>query len=152
GLFNRRAGEELLTLLFAQAERHPHSLSIAMLDVDNFKGVNDNWGHEMGDRVLQEVAQLLQSGVRTGDAVIRWGGEEFVIVMPYADSGQAQARLQVILDGRTVQKPDGQPIRMSGGIAELQAESGKNWSDLIKLADNRMYQVKINGKGRIVTE
>ncbi|WP_308169385.1 diguanylate cyclase domain-containing protein [Acidithiobacillus ferriphilus] len=83
---------------------------------------------------------------------MRWGGEEFVIVMPYANSGQAQARLQVILDGRAVQKPDGQPIGMSGGIAELQAESGKNWSDLVKLADNRMYQVKLNGKGRIVTE
>jgi GGDEF domain-containing protein len=51
-----------------------------------------------------------------------------------------------------VQKPDGQPIGMSGGIAELQAESGKNWSDLVKLDDKRMYQVKINGKGRIVTE
>ena len=152
GLFNRRAGEDLLALLFAQAERHPHSLSIAMLDVDNFKGVNDNWGHETGDRVLQEIAQLLQSGVRMGDAVIRWGGEEFVVVMPYANSRQAQARLQVILAGHTVQKPDGQPIRMSGGIAELQAESGKNWSDLVKLADNRMYQVKINGKGRVVTE
>ena len=152
GLFNRRAGEDLLTLLFAQAERHPHALSVVLLDVDNFKGVNDNWGHEAGDRVLQDVAQLLQSRVRTGDAVIRWGGEEFVIVMPYANSGQAQARLQVILDGRAVQKPDGQPIGMSGGIAELQAENGKSWSDLIKLADNRMYQVKINGKGRIVTE
>ncbi|AEM46735.1 diguanylate cyclase [Acidithiobacillus ferrivorans SS3] len=152
GLFNRRAGEDLLALLFAQAERHPHALSIAMLDVDNFKGVNDNWGHEMGDRVLQEIAQLLQSGVRMGDAVVRWGGEEFVVVMPYANSGQAQARLQVILAGHTVQKPDGQPIGMSGGIAELQAESGKNWSDLVKLADNRMYQVKSNGKGQIATE
>jgi diguanylate cyclase (GGDEF)-like protein len=152
GLFNRRAGEDLLALLFAQAERHPHSLSIAMLDVDNFKGVNDNWGHETGDRVLQEIAQLLQSGVRMGDAVIRWGGEEFVVVMPYANSRQAQARLQVILAGHTVQKPDGQPVGMSGGIAELQAESGKNWSDLVKLADNHMYQVKLNGKGRIVTE
>ena len=152
GLLNRRAGENLLALLLAQAERHPHALSVVLLDVDNFKGVNDNWGHEAGDRVLQDVAQLLQSGVRTGDAVIRWGGEEFVIVMPYANSGQAQARLQVILDGRAVQKPDGQPIGMSGGIAELQAESGKNWSDLVKLADNRMYQVKLNGKGRIVTE
>ncbi|WP_291522488.1 diguanylate cyclase [Acidithiobacillus sp.] len=151
GLFNRRAGEDLLTLLFAQAERHSHALSIAMLDVDNFKGVNDTWGHEVGDRVLQDVAQLLQSGVRMGDAVIRWGGEEFVVVMPYANSGQAQARLQVILDGHIVQKPNGQPIRMSGGIAELQDESGKNWRDLIKLADNRMYQVKIGGKGRIAT-
>jgi len=79
GLFNRRAGEELLTLLFAQAERHPHALSIAIPDLDNFKGVNDTWGHEVGDRVLQDVAQLLQSGVRVGDAVIRWGGEEFVV-------------------------------------------------------------------------
>ena len=152
GLLNRRAGENLLALLLAQAERHPHALSIVLLDVDNFKGVNDNWGHEAGDRVLQEIAQLLQSGIRTGDAVIRWGGEEFVIVMPYANSGQAQARLQAILAGHTVQKPDGQPIGISGGIAELQAESGKNWSDLVKLADSRMYQVKSNGKGRIATE
>ncbi|MHB1201941.1 MAG: GGDEF domain-containing protein, partial [Acidithiobacillus sp.] len=152
GLLNRRAGEDLLTLLFAQAERHPHPLSIAMLDVDNFKGVNDNWGHETGDQVLQEIAQLLQFGVRMGDAVIRWGGEEFVVVMPYANTGQAQARLQSILDGHTLRRPDGQPIGMSGGIAELQSGSGKNWGDLVKLADNRMYHVKTNGKGRIVTE
>ncbi len=152
GLFNRRAGEDLLALLFAQAERHPHSLSIAMLDVDDFKGVNDNWGHKAGDQVLQEIAQLLQSGVRMGDAVIRWGGEEFVVVMPYANAGQAQGRLEVILDGHSLRRPDGQPIGMSGGIAELQAESGKNWGDLVKLADKRMYHVKTNGKGRIVTE
>ncbi len=152
GLFNRRAGENLLTLLFAQAQRHPHALSIALLDVDNFKRINDQWGHKAGDRVLQEVAQLLRTGVRMGDAVIRWGGEEFVVVMPYVNSVQAQARLQTILGGRTVRGPDGQAIGMSGGIAELQAESGNSWDDLVKLADDRMYRVKTSGRGRIVTE
>lgn len=150
GLYNRRAGEALSTLLCAQAERHHHPLSVAFLDLDDFKYVNDQWGHETGDRILRETANVLTCGIRTGDVAVRWGGEEFVVFMPYATMEEAKDRLDTLLTTHAPQKPDGHYMSLSGGIAELWKDHAQRVEDLVDLADRRMYAAKMNGKKQIV--
>ncbi len=150
GSLNRRTGEHYLALQVAQARRKPFPLSIAFLDIDNFKNINDRFGHEVGDSVLIDVSKTLRGAIRESDTVVRWGGEEFVLIMPYADSDQARRKIEAILHSRTLQLPDGNPITFSGGLAEY-SRDGNDWHQLVNLADTRMYEAKNNGKARIVS-
>ena len=149
GLLNRRSGETLLTILFAQAKRYQFELTVAFLDIDDFKWINDHVGHEAGDAVLAQVGTTLIHTVRGGDAIIRWGGDEFLVVMPHTSTEQAQARLLAILRGGALQGQDGRRLTFSAGIAELAVDSATDWEYLVHLADERMYQSKRNGKNRM---
>nr|MCE5388778.1 GGDEF domain-containing protein [Acidithiobacillus sp.] len=90
--------------------------------------------------------------LRDSDAVIRWGGEEFVLVMPYATAEQASKRMVAILHSGIMQRPDGQPLTWSGGIAQWPRDRADTWQELVKLADNRMYHAKKAGKAQICLE
>lgn len=150
GCFGRASGEELIDIQFHIAARSGASLSVVFLDIDNFKGVNDSFGHEAGDRVLQGAADRLRANLRTGDILLRWGGEEFVIVLPDTagdTAAKAVARLREIGIG---QRPDGEPVTASIGIAERLADHTDDWRVLVELADQRMYQAKLAGKDRCV--
>ena len=85
GLANRRHLDEQLAAHAASADRHHHQLSVAVVDIDNFKGVNDTFGHAAGDAVLCEVARRLAASARVEDVVGRWGGEEFIVILPHCD-------------------------------------------------------------------
>ncbi len=148
---NRRSGEQILALQMAQAKRQSFPLTIAFLDLDDFKKLNDQFGHEAGDNVLLQTAESFRQALREGDMVIRWGGEEFVLVMPYATLAQASKRLDLLLYSRILQRPDGKPQTWSGGIAQWPADSADTWMQLVKIADRRMYLAKKNGKGRMVS-
>lgn len=148
--FSRSSGEELLDIQFHIAARSGAHLSIAFLDVDNFKVINDTFGHDAGDRVLSEVAASLRSNLRSYDMLLRWGGEEFVIILPDTNGDAAELIFSRLRERGLGMRPDGQPVTASVGLAERGADQAKNWQHLIEVADHRMYQAKQAGKDRTV--
>jgi len=144
GLLNRAAFEDRLNSEVARAERYQRDLSIVMFDVDNFKSVNDNFGHQMGDRVLAAVAELLQSSFRQSDAIFRYGGDEFMAICPET-SGQAMdavlQRLDVNLQSNTTLIDLTQPINISWGHASFPYDAAEAEA-LIRVADSKLYSCK----------
>jgi diguanylate cyclase (GGDEF)-like protein/PAS domain S-box-containing protein len=153
-LYNRRYLEDVLERETRRAVRAEHSLSVIMLDLDHFKGFNDTYGHEMGDTVLRETAALLVKSVRAEDIVCRYGGEEFVIILPMADFNIAYARaerirekvheLRLLYQGEPVVS-----VSISAGVAGL-PEHGLVPKDLLQAADAALYRAKAEGRDRVV--
>jgi diguanylate cyclase (GGDEF)-like protein len=151
GLLNRRALDERLVQEYERARRHGHPWAVALLDLDNFKGINDTHGHLVGDEVLKVAAQLCRTAVREVDSVARYGGEEFMVLFPESTTEMAavvceRLRLQVAAyrwDGLA----PGLRVTISGGVA--------GWSEvssvqaLLQAADSRLYQAKQFGRNRI---
>ncbi|MHC2067602.1 GGDEF domain-containing protein [Bremerella sp. T1] len=143
GLSNRRALDDSLESLFAMKERYELTFSLCILDVDHFKKINDEYGHLEGDRVLQEVATLIDTCVRETDVVTRYGGEEFVILMPSTDlaGGMIFAeRVRAAVEDRL-------KVTLSGGVA--QASASDEPQTLIARADAALYRAKSNGRNSI---
>ncbi|WP_215777821.1 MULTISPECIES: diguanylate cyclase [unclassified Paludibacterium] len=151
GMFSRRSGEELLALQQSYARRHNTPLSVAFVDLDSFKKINDEYGHEAGDRVLQQVNRSISRSLRHGDILIRWGGEEFLLLMPNTDMQQARQALLRVLENGLGRRPDGSLLTCSIGLAERQADGLEDWHTLVEFADVRMYQAKRDGGNRLVT-
>lgn len=149
GCFSRHSGEELLDLQFILASRSNTPLSLAFIDLDHFKRVNDVYGHDAGDHVLATAANAIQEQLRMGDMAIRWGGEEFLVIMPNTTSRQACIALQRLRNHGFGQRPDGSPITASIGVAELNNKNVESWVQLVELADARMYQAKNGGRDRV---
>jgi len=147
GLMNRREAFRRLTQAWALSERYGHPLAVAMLDIDDFKPVNDALGHAAGDALLKSVAAALQNGTRTTDGVCRYGGDEFLVFFPHQNAetaAQAADRLRKAV--ATVRRPtDGRPVTISTGIA--QREDGMlNFHELLDRADRALYHAKKMGK------
>lgn len=150
GCFSRNSGEKLLEMQYIQASRSRTSLALAFVDLDFFKQINDKHGHDAGDRVLIEATKSLRSHQRTSDILVRWGGEEFVLIMPKTDSGQAKIALERIRKSGIGQRPDGTPLTASMGIAERLQDNTTDWRELVEVADLRMYKAKQSGRNRII--
>lgn len=150
GAFSRRSGEELLELQQSYSLRHNTPLSLAFLDLDHFKDINDQYGHEAGDKVLRQVNQSIMRNLRHGDILIRWGGEEFLLVMPNTGVEQACQALDRVRANGLGQRPDGQPLTCSIGLAERHADCEGAWKALVEMADARMYQAKRLGRNQLV--
>ncbi len=150
GALTRRAGIEMLDLQFRMARISNTPLSILFFDLDHFKSVNDHYGHEAGDLVLKTAVKYFDRAVRKGDSVIRWGGEEFIIVLPTAVSKQACEVVVRIMRSGIGTHPDGTPITASVGVAEIQEDHPRDWKAMVELADRRMYQAKGAGRARSV--
>ena len=144
----RRSGAEVLDLQFRLAVEHNHPLAIAFLDLDNFKTINDEYGHEAGDAALRDAAASLRHLLRKADVIVRWGGEEFVIVLLNTDMSGVRILLQRVLDEWLGQRPDGTPLTASIGVAERQTDTVGDAVELVKLADERMYAAKQSGRAR----
>jgi diguanylate cyclase (GGDEF)-like protein len=154
GLGNRRQCEETLTDELARVERFGGSLAVVVADLDWFKDVNDRHGHPAGDSVLREFALLLQETVRDVDLAGRWGGEEFVLVLPGTDlTGGAQLaeRIRVALADRIILAMDGTPIPVTASFGVAATPPAKTASDLFAAADAAMYEAKRAGKNRVQT-
>lgn len=152
GCFSRLSGEELLEIQFIISMRSSSPLSLAFIDLDDFKGVNDKYGHEAGDRVLTAAAERVRGNLRTGDMLARWGGEEFILIFPNTytkDAIQAIERLREVGFGL---RPDGGPVTASIGVAERIEDKPAECKKLVEIADNRMYLAKQGGKNRVVSE
>ncbi len=149
GLANRRSIEER----YAQSEALREAYSLVIGDIDDFKAVNDTYGHNVGDTVLKAVAEAFKSTVRSEDIVCRWGGEEFLIFLPKCSRADAAHIAQRILekvrvtDMRTAEQGNFH-ITMTLGVAAAQV--GMEFTEVVKLADDRLYQGKQNGKNRVV--
>lgn len=150
GAFSRASGEEMIDLQFNLACRAGTPLTVAFLDLDHFKTVNDTFGHEAGDSVLTTMVDSVTRHLRTGDVLTRWGGEEFLLIMPNATSAQATVALERLRSSGFGLRPDRTPVTASIGLAERIGDGCADWKTLVTLADARMYQAKENGRDRIV--
>jgi diguanylate cyclase (GGDEF)-like protein len=137
--FNRQVAAEL-----ARAKRHDHPLALAMIDLDGFKEVNDRFGHAAGDRALALVARTLREATRAADAVFRWGGDEFAVVMPMIDGAEARAATERFARAIADLDVDGLRLGASVGIAGY-PQDGRDAETLMRRADDLMYASKVPG-------
>lgn len=153
GLYNRRFLEEYVTTLVATSQRRKSPFTVLMLDLDHFKQVNDTHGHEAGDKVLKVLADILAKSVRSSDLVVRYGGEEFLVVLLDSGSDDAGkvaekirarvAETKIPLPGAVLQKT------ISIGLAEFPQDADNFWQ-VVKFADVALYEAKTGGRNRVV--
>ena len=154
GLFNRSFMEIALEREINRAERTAKPIAVMMVDIDHFKQFNDTFGHEAGDIVLREVAETMRLAVRGEDIVCRYGGEEFVVIMPEMTSRAALDRAEMMrrMVGDLALRFRGQPLRqvtISIGMA-MYPENGESEEELLRTADHAMYAAKHRGRNRVV--
>jgi len=155
GLHNRRYLDNHMKVLFARATARGRPLSVCITDIDRFKSVNDTHGHDAGDEVLKEVAARIRSTVRGADLACRFGGEEFVVVMPDTDSAAAALiaeRLRNIIDQTPfVLKSTGASLNITASLGIACSRSGAETPEqLLKQADRALYDAKNSGRNRVV--
>jgi len=148
GLLVRRVGEELVHSQCAYAIRNKLPFSIIFIDIDLFKSLNDQFGHDAGDAAIASVAAHLRQLVRQQDVVVRWGGEEFVIGLLGTNAHDAEIAVQRLAISGIGKRPDGTILTASIGIAERVCDDMDSASALIDLADQRMYASKRAGRNR----
>lgn len=149
-VYNRASGQELMEKYVHMARRNQGPLCLFFFDIDNFKSINDVYGHEAGDETLQTLAQALLRVTRKEDVVVRWGGEEFLVLTPLSRQEDCQAILgRICQHGALGKRPDGFPLTASVGMAELLGDRAESLAQLIALADHRMYRAKKSGKNRV---
>lgn len=154
GLFNRREMTRLLDEEIARAERYGRALSLLWIDFDHFKRINDDYGHAAGDSVLKATSGLLADSVRSVDVIGRFGGEEFVILLPEMDRFEAKdtaERLRSLISNTPQPLGDGRtaPLTISVGISVF-PDNGTDSRALCAAADRAMYQAKTSGRNRVV--
>jgi diguanylate cyclase (GGDEF)-like protein len=150
GLANRRAASDALHAEAARAERLGTPLSIVLADLDEFKDVNDAHGHAVGDAVLRTLAEVLRETLRESDLAGRWGGEEFLLLLPGADeegAAQLAERVRIAVAERSIPAAPGLTVTASFGAAEYAGET--NTEELVVAADGALYQAKRAGKDRV---
>lgn len=142
GLANRRHLKERLAREWERSRRYDRPLSLIFIDVDDFKRVNDRFGHLEGDRLLREVGEALVRSVRRADLVARWGGEEFALLLPETDGEHAQlAARRIVEQVRKVVAGDGSPISISVGVASYPGPA-TSLEEFLAEADAAMYAHK----------
>ncbi|MEC8051095.1 MAG: GGDEF domain-containing protein [Myxococcota bacterium] len=151
GIANRRKLDEAMENEFLRAKRYGRPLSIAILDADHFKKVNDTHGHIVGDFVLKKLATLFQQNIRREELLGRYGGEEFVVVMPEVDSSgafQLAEKLRKTVEGTVFKSGEAElPVTISVGVATLGAE--ESVKAFLDTADQALYKSKEDGRNRV---
>jgi len=150
GTYVRRVGQELFDAQYNVAERQDSPFTIAFADIDDFKSVNDQFGHDIGDKVLRQTADNIHDNLRKSDLLVRWGGEEFLLIMPNTDHAGAAHMIERLYENGLGLRPDGSALTISMGVAERQADQSQTWEELLVKADARMYEAKAAGKNRYV--
>ncbi|OAN40832.1 diguanylate cyclase [Chloroflexus islandicus] len=152
GLFNHSVTQDLLIREVARARRSNQPLSVVLIDIDHFKQVNDRYGHQSGDRVLKSLARLLRQRLRATDLIGRYGGEEFLIVMPETRAASAAMVIDSLRErfAHIEHQREGEPLRVtfSAGIAEW--AQGIDASGLVEKADAALYQAKRHGRNQVL--
>lgn len=152
-LGNRLAFDEISDHLWHHADSNKHALCFIMLDIDKFKNINDRHGHAAGDIVLKTISATLQKIVREGDVLVRWGGEEFAIMLPHTSLYQAEKlaeRIRKAIESLNIPiKTDNIKVTVSLGVTE-KTNDMDSISDLFSIADHCLYQAKQQGRNRVV--
>ena len=155
GANNRQSGEEALQMAYSRAVEYGYHLVFAFVDLDDFKVVNDTFGHAVGDSILKSVSESITKVIRKSDVVIRWGGDEFLVLLNGTSENEACEVLSRLISDESVSLfwPDGQKQSVSIGLAAYEPHNsfgeGNSIDELISAADFRMYQAKNNGKNQI---
>ncbi len=150
-LYNRYYLEEIASKEFNKAKRHGYPLSVVMVDIDNFKDINDTFGHDVGDLVLKDFARILQNNLRESDILFRYGGEEFLILMPFSvkkDAKKVIERIRKVLSERGGLKVADKTIYYTFSAGISQYDNERSIIELIKRADIKLYMAKQKGKNR----
>lgn len=150
-LFNRRRFEVILEQEFKRATRYNSPLACLMIDIDYFKKINDGHGHHTGDKVLQEIAEIIKTSVRETDVTARWGGEEFVVLLPQTEKDAAlhsASRVRKAISAHKFKSLTDKEITVSIGIASLPNSSIDTGEKLIDASDIAMYEAKRKGRDR----
>lgn len=173
GLLNRHMFEPLLSQLAAQAERRMEPLALALLDIDHFKRINDSQGHQVGDAVIRAIAQRLRAHTRDADPLFRWGGEEFLVLLPGCGVAEAQVRLEALrrdlrahplrlaeltaankcapAPHAAAPRLDPLALRVTMSIGITLVDPGEPISQMLHRADQALYKAKSGGRDRICT-
>ena len=146
---NRRSFFERIEMEYSRAKRYGHELSCMMIDIDHFKKINDTYGHQVGDRVLQEMAEKLKSTLRDSDILCRYGGEEFCVILPHIGPGDGLKAGERIRAAIASSKIQGVAVRASFGVSSL-GLGAANPQELIGQADLALYTAKKEGRNRVV--
>jgi two-component system cell cycle response regulator len=148
-LYNHRHFYNRLEEEFSRANRYNSPLSLVFFDIDDFKRVNDIYGHTKGDKVLKQIGQLLKSVARESDIAARYGGEEFALLLPNTTAAGAldvTNRLSAIIREHPFESMNGEQITISSGTATLVGKNIESYEQLVRLADDAMYKAKKHGK------
>jgi diguanylate cyclase (GGDEF)-like protein len=153
GALDRGSFTSLLHQAIARAQEHKAALTLAIIDVDHFKSINDAFGHARGDQILREITLRMQRTLRSGDKLFRYGGDEFVLILQDANLDQAQALIERLIHAVRDQKFEGSPpvsMTLSIGAASIE-ETGSNLEALLARADARLYLSKRQGRNQLQT-
>jgi two-component system chemotaxis response regulator CheY len=156
GLLNRRALYDQISSEIERASQEERPLSVVLFDIDHFKGINDTYGHLIGDKVLQKVGSVIKKSIRPYDWVGRWGGEEFLVIMnqtPGETAQKAADRVRKAVDRITFERIKGAEdlnVQISGGVGSLEADF-QDWDldDLLHRADVALYEAKHKGRNQV---
>ena len=146
----RGSGEEIVRIFWHYSIRQEKNLSVAFVDLDYFKQVNDRFGHAVGDKVLAETAEKIRISLRKSDTVIRWGGEEFLVILPDTSLENATKVMHRVASSGFCKLPDGKVQTASVGISERINEAATDERRLIQAADERLYKAKTDGRSCIL--
>ena len=154
GLYNRRYMEETLSRELLRASRSRSTVGIIMLDFDDLKGINDGMGHAAGDAVLRELGSLVQRNVRGEDIAARYGGDEFIIILPDMSKELTRQRAERLCEAASqlrtpFEEKTLRDLTLSAGVAAF-PENGPTGADLLKAADEALYRAKKKGGGQVV--
>jgi diguanylate cyclase (GGDEF)-like protein len=155
GLFNRGYVDDRFSLELSRARRYDKPLTIAVIDADHFKLLNDSHGHPAGDLVLQKIGEILRDSFRQSDTVGRYGGEEFVVILPETDIAAGTRKLEALRElvattpVRLATRGESVHVTISVGVASFPGD-GEDVAEMFALADDRMFQAKREGRNRVV--
>lgn len=151
GLYNRRRFHDILLKEFERSKRYATPVSLLMIDIDHFKKVNDRYGHLAGDDVLRNVAQIIQKIIRDIDTAARYGGEEYIVILPNTEKNDAlkvAERMRTTIENNRFAEIDNSTITISIGIAGMPDNQIDTEDKLIRAADLALYRSKQNGRNR----
>lgn len=152
GLFNRRWLDEKFSKIVTQCHKNKVSLFYLMLDIDNFKDINDSYGHDAGDAVLQQISDILRDYIRERDYAVRYGGDEICLILSDTELSEVQGiaeRLRLKIEGTTFRYAADHELNVTISIGLSRLESMDEMSDLMKRADIALYQAKNDGRNRV---
>ena len=155
-LFNHRKFQDELARAFEESARYSRPLSLAIVDLDFFKKINDTYGHAIGDEVLKAVSRLFQESIRTTDLAARYGGEEFAVMMPETDVHDAVTsaeKIRTLIESTPIRTQSGEvPVTVSIGVAAVPHPNIHAAKELIVAADNALYRAKKGGRNQVQAE